>query len=305
MINNVGVHQMNAPISGRFFIWYGFRDDPTNQNLNAITWKYHTQKQTYQCAHMFSNILRCHRKTVLGTDYCFSHLPGIREITAYKSNHHSRVVDQITDVVAKEHFQVHDEVLVIRGQHLTQQEHVARYQYIDRSGPYEFAFHHASNPPITYYVDFAVKSDDIENLIIDDNNGNVYIDLNAQDFQDFHNHNNNPNRALIENSIEIVIRALQPINIGDSIRLKTTNTPASPQIFTQLPHATNINSYFFSIFGYRDLPSKYLTLDFASLVNHPNMKGPRNQQPQAIGAPPQPPQGPPPPPPPQAPQGPP
>ena len=231
MINNVGIHQMNAPISGRFFIWYGFRDDPTNQNLNAITWKYHTQKQTYQCAHMFSNILRCHRKTVLGTDYCFSHLPGIREITAYKSNHHSRVVDQITDVVAKEQFQVHDEVLVIRGQHLTQQEHVARYQYIDRSGPYEFAFHHASNPPITYYV---------------------------------------------ENSIEIVIRALQPINIGDSIRLKTTNTPASPQIFTQLPHATNNNSYFFSIFGYRDLPSKYLTLDFASLVNHPNMKGPRN-----------------------------
>ena len=243
MINNAGVHRMNAPDSGRFFIWFGFHDDPANQNLNAVTWKYWTQKQTYQCAHMFTNVLRCHRKTVLGTDYCFSHLPGVRELTSYKSNHRSRVVDQIVGVVAKEQFQVHDEVLVVRGQHLTPQEHLDRYQFADRAGPLEFAFHHASNPPITYYVDFAAKSDDLENLAIDDQNGNVYIDLTAQDFQDFHNHNNNPNRANIENSIEIVIRALHPINIGDPIIFKTRNTPVSPQIFTQLPHATPNNAF--------------------------------------------------------------
>jgi hypothetical protein len=53
------------------------------------------------------NVLRCQRKTVLGTDYFFSHLPGVREITSYKSNHHSRVVDEILGVVAKEQCMIH------------------------------------------------------------------------------------------------------------------------------------------------------------------------------------------------------
>ena len=38
---------------------------------------------------------------------CIHHLPGVREITSYKSNHHSRVVDEILGVVAKEQCMIH------------------------------------------------------------------------------------------------------------------------------------------------------------------------------------------------------
>ena len=45
---------------------------------------------------------RCHRKTALGSQFCFAHLAkkGLKEVPVYKSNHHSRVIDTISKIVS-------------------------------------------------------------------------------------------------------------------------------------------------------------------------------------------------------------
>ena len=85
---------------------------------------------------------RCHRKTVLGTDFCFAHLVkyGIKEIPSYKSNHKSRVIDTISKIVCVGNFYENQKVFPIYGERLSPQQHIQRYQRYDRCGPQEFAF---------------------------------------------------------------------------------------------------------------------------------------------------------------------
>ena len=72
MINTKGEHVLPMPESGRVLFWYGWPDDPENEDKKWLK-KYFT-KQTFQCSQMLSAGIRCHRKTVLGSQYCFAHL---------------------------------------------------------------------------------------------------------------------------------------------------------------------------------------------------------------------------------------
>ena len=104
MINTSGSHALPVPESGRVLLWYGWRDDPENEGKKWL--KKWFVKSTYQCSKMLLDGTRCHRKTVLGTDYCFAHLAklGIREIPIYKSNHKSRVIDTISRIICVGNF---------------------------------------------------------------------------------------------------------------------------------------------------------------------------------------------------------
>ena len=64
---------------------------------------------------MLFNGTRCHRKTVLGSQYCFAHLAkmGIKEIPIYKSNHKSRVIDSISKIVCAGNFYENQQVFPI------------------------------------------------------------------------------------------------------------------------------------------------------------------------------------------------
>ena len=104
MINSRGTHALPVPNSARVLLWYGWRDDPENEGEKWF--KKWFVKLTYQCSKMLLDGSRCHRKTVLGTDYCFAHLAklGIREIPTYKSNHKSRVIDTISRIISVGNF---------------------------------------------------------------------------------------------------------------------------------------------------------------------------------------------------------
>ena len=72
MINTKGENILPMPESGRVLFWYGWPDNPENEDKKWLK-KYFT-KQTFQCSQMLSPGTRCHRKTVLGSQYCFAHL---------------------------------------------------------------------------------------------------------------------------------------------------------------------------------------------------------------------------------------
>ena len=105
MIDEKGVfNTIPYPRSNRILLWYGWKDDPENDEKKWL--KYWHAKRTFQCMGMLSEHRRCHRKTVLGSLFCFAHLAekGIKQQKVYKSNNHSRVVDTISKVVASGNF---------------------------------------------------------------------------------------------------------------------------------------------------------------------------------------------------------
>ena len=140
MINKRGGHELPYPRSGRILLWYGWRDDPENEGKKWL--KKWFVKSTYQCRKMLLDGTRCHRKTVLGTDFCFAHLAkyGIKEVPTYKSNHKSRVIDTISKVICVGIFFENGFVFPIYGERLTTEQHIQRYQHADRCGPQEFGF---------------------------------------------------------------------------------------------------------------------------------------------------------------------
>ena len=173
MINNSGPHSLPTPLSGRVLLWYGWRDDPENEDKKWL--KKWFVKNTFQCRKMLFNGTRCHRKTVLGTQFCFAHLAkyGIKEVPNYKSNHKSRVIDTITKVVCNGNFFENQKVVPIYGERLTPEEHMKRYQHADRCGPQEIGF--IIHPNHIIYLDFAMISNTFE-FIKPNDNGNCYLD---------------------------------------------------------------------------------------------------------------------------------
>ena len=134
-------------------------------------------KLTHQCSKMLLDGSRCHRKTVLGSDFCFAHLAklGIREIPIYKSNHKSRVIDRISRIISVGNFFENQKVFAIYGERLSPKEHIQRYQRYDRCGPQEFAFVKKPHDSHATYLDFAQISNTFE-FIKFSTDGNCYID---------------------------------------------------------------------------------------------------------------------------------
>ena len=123
MINTSGQHHLQPPHSGRILLWYGWRDDPENEDKKWL--KKWFVKNTFQCRKMLLAGTRCHRKTVLGSQFCFAHLAkyGLKEVLHYKSNHHSRVIDTITKVVCSGNFFENQKVVPIYGECLKKLKH--------------------------------------------------------------------------------------------------------------------------------------------------------------------------------------
>jgi hypothetical protein len=118
---------------------------------------------------------RCHRKTVLDSQYSFVHLAkfDIEEVPIYKLNHKSRVIDSISKVVASGIFFEYHSVVPFYGECLTPQEHIKRYQHADRCGPQEFGF--IIHPNHIIHMDFAMVSNSFE-FIKPNDNGNCNLD---------------------------------------------------------------------------------------------------------------------------------
>lgn len=254
MINEKGVfNHLPYPRSARVLLWYGWKDDPENENKKYIKSWY--AKVTFQCMGMIHNTRRCHRKTVLGSPYCFVHLAenGIKQEKVYKSNNHSRVVDTISKVVASGNFLENQLVIKIYGEKLSPQEHVKRYQDPNRCGPQEFGYVKRSNPNVKYYIDFAHASDATEFLKTTPD-GNCYIDF-------------------VNSGNHLDIRALKLIKVGEEIKL---NSRAQANSDIELLEQANPNTaYYIETFAYRSLPSKYYTLDYDTIINEPELNGPR------------------------------
>ena len=53
------------PTSGRYFIWYGWK----NARRSGVFPLFVQKIKTYQCSHMFKNGNRCKKEVCLGSDY--------------------------------------------------------------------------------------------------------------------------------------------------------------------------------------------------------------------------------------------
>ena len=140
------------------------------------------------------------------------------------------------------------------GEKLKPEEHVKRYQDPNRCGPQEFGYVKRSNPNEIHYIDFGQASDATEFLKTSPD-GNCYID--------FENSGRN-----------LEIRALRMILAGEEIKLNSRVHANSD--YELLEQATPKTAYYIETFAYRSLPSKYYTLDYDTIKNEPELKGPRN-----------------------------
>ena len=129
------------PLSGRFFVWYGWKD----ARRSGVFPKYTGKLRSLQCSHMFKNGNRCGKEVCLGTDLCVDHLQmiGISVTTKYKPN--SRVVDTISRVYTNRKYNKDELVLRLLGEFLNKDDHIERYQIEDRAGPHEFGFKDGNN----------------------------------------------------------------------------------------------------------------------------------------------------------------
>ena len=131
--------QANPPMatSGRYFIWYGWKDRKTGK-YPTFTAKI----QVLQCSHIFKNGDRCKKDVCLGSDLCVDHLQmvGINTLAKYKYGATSRVVDTIQRVYVNREYQKDELVLRLYHEVLLLEEHLRRYQLDDRTGPHEFGF---------------------------------------------------------------------------------------------------------------------------------------------------------------------
>ena len=179
MINTGGNNELPYPRSGRILLWYGWRDDPENEGKKWL--KKWFVKSTFQCRKMLLDGTRCHRKTVLGTDFCFALLAkyGIKEVPIYKSNHKSRVIDTISKVICVGNFFENGFVFPIYGERLRTEQLIQRYQHADRCGPQEFGFVKKTHGSQPIYIDFAYTSNAFE-FIKFSTKGNCYIDYDEE-----------------------------------------------------------------------------------------------------------------------------
>ena len=253
MINNSGPNNLPPPHSGRVLLWYGWRDDPENQDKKWL--KKWFVKNTFQCRKMLLAGTRCHRKTVLGSQFCFAHLAkyGLKEVPHYKSNHHSRVIDTITKVVCSGNFFENQKVVPIYGERLTKEEHIKRYQHANRCGPQEFGFIRKSHPNDIIYIDFAQISNSFEYIKFNDN-GNCYLDYD-------------------EAKNELWVKALHTLYVKDEITIDLNHSKTSVHI---IKPATLDNSYFIETFVYRGIPTKYFNLDYDTIIRT-DLKGHRRE----------------------------
>ena len=107
------------PISGRYFLWYGWFDARV-----ADYPIFYTKLVTLQCSHIFPNGTRCKKEVCLGSDLCVQHLElmGVSVTTKYK--HHSRVVDKISRVYSNRYFKKDELVLRLYGENHSLQDHI-------------------------------------------------------------------------------------------------------------------------------------------------------------------------------------
>ena len=225
--------------SGRYLIWYGWRD-LINPNIPGIFPAFVAKMETFQCSAILPNTngVRCTKRVVMGSDVCHLHLRGVRAQKTYI--YHSFVVDTIISVRATQAFHIGDVVMQLHAELLTEAQHVARYQDPDRCGPHEFAFRNTHNHNQIYYIDCSIFCSEGDFLPIDDNNGNVYLDMNQQHFNfhaqvSAHNGLRHFEHGVIR-PINLIAR--RNIDIDDNISVKVANTPSSPN-FNGLPRATH------------------------------------------------------------------
>ena len=227
--------------AGRYLIWYGWQDMINPIQPNTLP-AYVGHMETFQCSAILPNTngVRCTKTVVLGSDCCHLHLRGIRADKAYKW--HSNVIDHIISVRARQAFNIGDVVMTLHAEILTTAEHINRYQDPNRVGPHEFGYINANNPNQRYYVDCTLFCSEGDFITIDDNNGNVYLDMNQQHFHfaAAANHQGFINHQQIRPINIIARRQIQP---NDIITLKETNTPSSHN-FHRLVRATHNNAYY-------------------------------------------------------------
>ena len=68
MINSRGTNALPLPESGRILLWYGWRDDPENEDKKWL--KKWFVKATFQCGKMLLDGTRCHPTCLRDNEIC-------------------------------------------------------------------------------------------------------------------------------------------------------------------------------------------------------------------------------------------
>ena len=213
---------------------------------------------TFQCSNINpDNNLRCKREVCIGSQYCTQHLRllGIALDVEYK-NPPSKVIDHVNKVDIIKPFDKDSIVLRLHGEFLSEEEHLRRYQKKNWCGPHEFGFK-ARNSDKYIYIDLVRSSNEAGYLPVSED-GNLYIDINAINFDDRVNKIFN-------------LRAVHDLQAGEELKINPRST--NFQFLRQATHATAY--YMDNVFGYRGLPLKYRNREYREITNanRPNLHG--------------------------------
>jgi hypothetical protein len=235
----------DQPYSGRFFIWYGWKDK-VREPIYPINY---THAYTFQCSNINPDTnLRCKREVCIGSQYCTQHLRllGISLDVVYKAN--TSIIDRVRKVEITKAFDKDSIVLRLHGEFLSEEDHLKRYQKKNACGPHEFGFK-ARNRDKYIYIDLVRSSNEAGYLPVSDD-GNLYIDINGINFD------NQVNKIFN-------LRAVHDLVAGEELKINSKSTN-----FHFLPQATHETAYYFdNIFGFRGLPLKYRNREYADLIN--------------------------------------
>jgi len=251
---------LNAPLmarppmatSGRYFIWYGWKDRKTSK-YPTFTAKI----QVLQCSHIFKNGDRCKKDVCLGSDLCVDHLQmvGINTLAKYKYGATSRVVDTIQRVYVNCEYEKDELVLRLYHEVLSLEEHLRRYQLDNRTGPHEFGFEYNGK---YRFLDFVQYDNEAMYLKIstDEDRANLYFDLNNTHFEP-------------GSSDAIELKATRKIERYEQLVIN----PIANHDYSFLRQATPDTALYVENFFYRGVPGKYRNRDIIDILNKPNIHG--------------------------------
>ena len=255
--NNQWIADDNQPKSGRYFIWYGWRDKVDANSPDTLPLSF-MRNLTLRCAHIDPvDHIQCAKQVALCSEYCHIHLNaiGIHIDTTYKTKS-PRTIQSINGVFSTTDFSKNDIVFRIYYEDIDKDEHEARYQIPDRSGPHELVLKSKTNNKFLY-IDFARMASEIDFIKIDNNKGNLYLDITPDLFNSKFN--------------LINVRALDDINDGDQLYLKLENTP-SEQYFEVIERANHTTALYIETFAFRGLPFKYRNRSYREIRTKKELK---------------------------------
>jgi hypothetical protein len=172
----------NQPRSGRFMIWYGWKDTVQEPYFPGFI----ARAYTFQCENINpKNQHRCRREVCIASQYCSQHLflLGIEVHMIYKCG--SEVVDHVEKITVTREFPKDSIVLRLHGEFLDQAAHLERYQKKNKCGPHEFGIRDRKENKYIY-IDLVRSSNEAGYLPIREN-GNLYIDLDTINFDNPNN----------------------------------------------------------------------------------------------------------------------